>query len=231
MTDKQLPSLSQSEIFLATEGDAWFIRNSEFLRSCTVFQSVEFIRETLFPFKAQINNLVEIGCGPGYKLEKLFVDFQSKNGSGLDPSALAISAAIERVKNSGIELEFHVGVSSSLPFYSNSADLVFLGFFLYLVPRDEILITVSEIDRILKPGSFLAIEDFDVPVSTQNLYKHDDRLISFKEDYSRYFTGELGYHLIEKHSYSHKSDHFSTDREERIATSILFKPFESSNNS
>ena len=124
-------------------------------------------------------------------------------------------------------MKFYVGVSSSLPFDSNSADLVFLGFFLYLVPRDEILLTVSEIDRILRPGSFLAIEDFDLPIRTQNLYKHDDRLISFKEDYSRYFTGELGYHLIEKHSYSHKSDHFTTDREERIATSILFKPFES----
>ena len=226
MTHEQFPPLSQSEIFLATEGDAWFLRNSEFLKSCTVFPAVEFIQQTLTPFKFQINNLIEIGCGPGYKLEKLFIEFQGKNGAGLDPSALAIETARERVSKLGIELDFLVGVSSSLPFDTNSADLVFLGFFLYLVPRSEILITVSEIDRILRPGSFLAIEDFDAPLGTQNLYKHDDRLTSFKEDYSKYFTGDLGYLLIEKHSYSHQFDHFSTNPEERISTSILFKPLE-----
>lgn len=224
MTQEQFPSISQSEIFLATEGDAWFLRNSEFLRSCTIFQSVDFIRKTLTPFKSQIENIIEIGCGPGYKLEKLFVEFQAKTGFGLDPSKLAIANARERIAKSGIALEFHVGVSSNLPFNSNSADLAFLGFFLYLVPRSEVLITITEIDRILKPGSFLAIEDFDAPVSSQNPYKHDDRLTTFKDDYSRYFTCDLGYHLIEKHSYSHQHDFFSSEPNERIATSILFKP-------
>jgi hypothetical protein len=41
-----------------------------------------------------------------------------------------------------------IGISSNLPFQTNVADLVFLGFFLYLVPRDEMTKTVAEIDRI-----------------------------------------------------------------------------------
>ena len=217
---------TQSQIFLATEGDAWFLRNSDFFSSNPVFHSVDFIVKTLAPFKEEISCLVEIGCGPGYKLEKLFEEFRADNGFGIDPSALAISAARERVSASGVDLDFQVGISSSLPFPLGVADLVFLGFFLYLVPREEISLTVSEIDRILKPGGFLAIEDFDAPLGMQNPYKHDERIVTFKDDYSKYLIKDYGYHLIEKHSYSHQFNFFSADPQERVATSILFKPLQ-----
>jgi ubiquinone/menaquinone biosynthesis C-methylase UbiE len=226
MESEDFSPISQSDIFLASEGDAWFLRNSDFLETTKVFHSVDFIVQTLDPFKSEICNVIEIGCGPGYKLEKLLVELQAEKGSGLDPSILSINTAKERTVNSENDLDFHVGISSSLPFSSNTADLVFLGFFLYLVPRDELSATVSEIDRVLKPGGFLAIEDFDAPLSIQNPYIHDDRVVTYKEDYSKYFLSSCGYHLIEKHSYSHESNTFSVNPQERIATSLLFKPFD-----
>jgi len=224
MNSENSLSPSQSEIFLATEGDAWFQRNADSFHSNPVFHSVDFILKTLDPFKEEIRCLVEIGCGPGYKLEKLFEGFRANNGFGIDPSALAISSARERVGASQVDLDFQVGISSSLPFPPRVANLVFLGFFLYLVPREEISLTVSEIDRILKPGGFLAIEDFDAPVSIQNPYKHDERIVTYKDDYSKYLINDFGYHLIEKHSYSHQFNFFAADPQERVATTILFKP-------
>jgi ubiquinone/menaquinone biosynthesis C-methylase UbiE len=224
MTKENFPTHSQSRIFLETEGDEWFLRNSEALESSQAFRSVDFILSTIAPFKNQINNIIEVGCGPAHKLERLFIGLEGKKGGGIDPSILSIEAARTRVVRLGIDLEMYVGISSDLPFQTNVADLVFLGFFLYLVPRDEMTKTVTEIDRILKPGCFLAIEDFDAPNETQNPYKHDNRVVTFKEDYAQRFIEGFGYHLIEKHSYCHKFDSFAIDPDERIATTVLFKP-------
>jgi ubiquinone/menaquinone biosynthesis C-methylase UbiE len=224
MSKENFPTHSQSRIFLETEGDEWFLRNSEALGSSQAYRSVDFILSTIAPFKARINNIIEVGCGPAHKLEKLFIGLEATEGGGIDPSILAIEAARTRIAPLGIDLEMYIGISSNLPFQTNVADLVFLGFFLYLVPRDEMTKTVAEIDRILKPGSFLAIEDFDAPNKIQNPYKHDSRVVTFKEDYAQRFIEGFGYHLIEKHSYSHKFDSFAIDPDERIATAVLFKP-------
>jgi ubiquinone/menaquinone biosynthesis C-methylase UbiE len=224
VTKEEIPIRSQSQIFLESEGDAWFLRNSEVLASRKVFRSVDFILSTISPFRAQINNVIEIGCGPAYKLEKLLVGLGAKKGGGVDPSRLAIEAARERLLGLEVDLELYVGISTNLTFETNSADLVFLGFFLYLVPRNEVLMSVSEINRILKPGGFLAIEDFEKPNKTQNPYKHDSRVVTFKEDYTKYFVESFGYNLVEMHSYCDKSDSFSIDPDERISTKILFKP-------
>ena len=148
---------------------------------------------------------------------------QRKEG-GVDPSRLAIEAARERIVGLEVDLELYEGISTNLTFETNSADLVFLGFFLYLVPRNEIDMSVSEINRILKPGGLLAIEDFEKPNKTQNPYKYDSRVVTFKEDYTKYFIESFGYNLVEMHSYCDKFDSFSIDPDERIATKILFKP-------
>lgn len=224
MSKENFPTHSQSRIFLETEGDEWFLRNSAALESSSDFRSVNFILSTIAPFKDRINNIIEVGCGPAHKLERLFIGLEAKKGGGIDPSILSIEAARTRSVQLGIDLEMHAGISSDLPFQTNVADLVFLGFFLYLVPRDEMTKTVAEINRILKPGGFLAIEDFDVPDKTQNAYKHDNRVVTFKEDYAKRFFEGFGYHLIEKHSYCHKFDSFAIDPDERIATTVLFKP-------
>ena len=49
-------------------------------------------------------------------------------------------------------------------------DLVHLGFFLYLVDREDYLRCISEADRLLKFGGFLSIIDFETPIQYRHAY-------------------------------------------------------------
>lgn len=52
-------------------------------------------------------------------------------------------------------------------------DFVILGFCMYVVDRRYLLKTAAEIDRILKRGGFLLIEDFDAPNPVLRPNKHN----------------------------------------------------------
>ena len=79
-------------------------------------------------------------------------------------------------------------------------DFIYFGFCLYLVDRNLINDSLSEANRCLKPGGFLAIKDFDYGSTHVNKYKHKKSMKSFKEDYTDYFI-KLGYKLVSKESY------------------------------
>ena len=59
-------------------------------------------------------------------------------------------------------------------------DLVHLGFFLYVLDREKYFACISEADRLLKPGGFMSIVDFDTPFSYSNKNKHRNGLWSHK---------------------------------------------------
>ena len=61
------------------------------------------------------------------------------------------------------KLNLKVGSSDNLDFDDLFFDVIILGFCLYLVDRNLIFKTVSEIDRTLKEGGILIINDFDTP--------------------------------------------------------------------
>ena len=113
------------------------LRNSDFFISNPVFHSVDFIVRTLDPFKEEMRCLIEIGCPPGYRLEKLSEEFRANENFEIYPSARAISAAKERVPGLGVDLDFQVEISSSLPFPPLVAHLVFLEFFLCLPSKKK----------------------------------------------------------------------------------------------
>ena len=119
---------TQSDVFLHGEGDAWFARNRaqiESLAEPTI--DVEFICNSLTPFRSTIQNILEIGCGSGDKLDRLAQYFDA-SGSGIDPSAVAISFAKEASKLKKAQLSFEVGLATDLPYQDEMFDFVFLGF-------------------------------------------------------------------------------------------------------
>ena len=58
----------------------------------------------------------------------------------------------------------------SLMFDNEVFDIIICGFFLYLVDRNLVFKTVSEIDRTIKEGGYLVIIDFEVPFPSSNDY-------------------------------------------------------------
>jgi ubiquinone/menaquinone biosynthesis C-methylase UbiE len=209
---------NQSEVFLESEGDVWFERNIKAVNGKSSFYETETIKRVLENYKDKIANVLEIGCGNGAKLIDLCHYF-SAAGFGVDPSAAAVKNGNELRK----DLQLSVATASRLPYNDATFDLVYFGFCLYLVDRNDILKAVAEADRVLKNGGFLAILDFDPKQRHKRPYHHKPGLFSFKTSYADFFTAGGHYYLVAKESFSHGASHFSTNSDERVSISILYK--------
>jgi ubiquinone/menaquinone biosynthesis C-methylase UbiE len=215
--------MSQNEIFSQGEGDAWYRRNKSSLQSPAdlKFRSdMDFLCRELGPLRGEIGSMLEIGASSGLKLEYICDQLECR-GHGIDPSELAVIDGNARAKKAEISLS--TGRSDKLDFADGSFDLVYFGFSLYFCDRDKILRSLSEADRVLRPGGFLAITDFDPEGPKVNQYIHRPGIFSFKQDYSTILLATSAYHLMAKRSYSHHQDHFDHDPDERVATWILYK--------
>ena len=206
--------------FTKSDADMWFQRNQGALNNLEQNNdTTSTIIGSLLPkyFHKGIQ-LLEIGCGNGARLNDLYL----KNGGtfyGVDISQKAIDNGSKRFQG----LNLSVQNASSLDFLDNQFDFVFLGFFLYLVDRKDYEQVISEADRVLKPGGFVAILDFDVPVPYENVYSHNIELRSYKCDNSIPFLTNGNYSLIEKKMFSHDSLKFPRNVDERVSLQVLYK--------
>lgn len=98
------------------------------------------------------NNLgvvLDVGCGPGFYLRKLYEAGSSSRLFGVD-----LSDGMLREVQSGIS-SLCVADAQSLPFGDNSFDTVLCMHVLYHVPN--IALAVAEFRRILKPDGYLLV--------------------------------------------------------------------------
>jgi len=177
----------------------------------------------LTPFKSTIGSILEIGCSNGIKLKKLCETLNAE-GRGIDPSPQAVGSGNSLFKTQKRDkLELRVGTAHCLPYEDQSFDLVFFGFCLYLVDRTHLFKAVAEADRVLKPGGFLAILDFDPIHRHKRPYHHKEGIFTYKHQYSNLFTASGHYYLVAKESFSHAENFFSKDPNERISVNVLYK--------
>ena len=92
---------------------------------------------------------------------------------GIDPS----SSSILECSKLYPDLNLKIGTSDCLEYDDNFFDLIIVGFCFYVVDRELIFKSVSEIDRVLKSGSFLSIHDFDPLYPTVSKYRDDKKLM------------------------------------------------------
>jgi ubiquinone/menaquinone biosynthesis C-methylase UbiE len=215
--------MKQHQIFSESEGDAWFNRNKGHIRAVSqVIDSpdVTYTLETLTPFTTRINHVLEIGCSNGIKLETICTHLEA-DGVGIEPSPKAVEAGNKRNKVAKIQLL--VGTGENLPCWDASFDLVYFAFCLYLFDRSTLMQSLSEADRVLKPGGFLVITDFDPGFHHKRPYNHFPGLFSYKQDYATFYTHSGLYYLVGKHSFSHQAPNFDELPDERVSTKILYK--------
>ena len=208
----------QSQTFLDGEGDQWFERNKAALRDTPSKFENDTLKRVLQNHKSKLAKILEIGCSNGVKLNDLCEYFNS-SGFGIDPSPLAVDDGNKRFS----KLRLSVSTASNLPFESNSFDLVIFGFCLYLVDRSDVFKVIAEADRVLKSGGFMVIVDFDPKLPQKVPYHHIPGLFTYKTSYSNFFTAGGSYYLVAKESFSHQSDNFAVDSNERISICVLYK--------
>ena len=212
---------NQASAFLNGEANNWYSRNRASLGSAENSIGVQSITNMLLPFNEEISNVLEIGCSDGSKLRSICKNLNAF-GFGIDPSEDAIATG-NALNNSLNQITLSIGTASNLQFENSFFDVVYFGFILYLVDRNSLFQAISEADRVLKPGGFLVIQDFDPGVRHKRPYSHLDGIFSFKNSYADLFTASGHYFEAEKVSLSHSQNFFDKDPHERISISLLYK--------
>ena len=212
---------NQEFAFLSGEADNFYYRNRESLELQEDSMAVESITRMLSPFKNEISTILEIGCSDGSKLRSICKKLEAI-GYGIDPSENAINAGTDKNDDQS-DIKLSVGTSSKLEFDDSKFDVVHFGFCFYLIDRNSLFQAISEADRVLKPGGFMIIQDFDPGFRHKRPYAHLDGIFSYKNSYTSIFTASGHYFEVEKVSISHSQNFFDKNPHERISISLLYK--------
>lgn len=211
--------LKQKEIFLQSEGDAWFTRNQQGIAGRKLPDDDALLRELLdfLPVDARGGlKVLEVGCGDGTRLAWLKNNLNA-DCYGVEPSAQAVAAARAKAIN------VQQGTADALPFDSHSFDIVIFGFCLYLCDREDLFRIASEADRVLRAPGWLMILDFFSPTPRARTYHHRLGVQSYKMDYRTLFTWHPDYECM-THKIRHHGEASYTDApDEWVAVSVLRK--------
>jgi ubiquinone/menaquinone biosynthesis C-methylase UbiE len=214
-------------IFLESEGDAYYFRNKSFI-SNYISQGTKILDNFLIENNIVNSNkkVLEVGCCTGYNLKYLCEKYINKiEGVGVEPSLKAVEAGNNEIRESKSHLNVNLvqGTSDRLDFEDDSFDIVLIGFCLFWVDRKFLFKTIAEIDRVLKTGGYIVLEDFDtnIPYIRENI--HNPLAYTYKQNYSNLFLANPQYYLVKKESYSHEGIEFHKSIQERISTCILYK--------
>lgn len=209
--------MSNRDFFGNGEADQWFERNKEAIEANRDNPATTLLTQWMEPFKADIHSVLEIGCGSGHGVNELAAKLDAK-GFGVEPS----EKAVQYIKDTFPNVDACVGFGDAIPL-EQTFDMVHLGFFLYLVDRSKYLRCVSEADRLLNPGGFLSIVDFDTPLPYSNEYSHQKGVFSHKTNNAEVFVASGLYTVVNKYQFSHKGFFFDSDINERVSLTLLYK--------
>ena len=118
----------QREIIQEGEGDKWHERNRLKSRANDPVLAEIFANDRI-----KFGTVLEIGCGTGWRLERIQGRHMTAECKGVDLSWEAIDQGKERFRRLGLR----VGDATAVGHPDSYFDLVILGFFMYLVDRDE----------------------------------------------------------------------------------------------
>ena len=175
------------------EADEWFKRNIKALegKKCLSNEApVRLLVDWLKPFANEILDVLEIECGSGHRLNQITKSISEKD-NGVEPS----NEAVKYIQRTFPKIEAKVGYGDDIPFFQKF-DLVHLGFFLYLVDRENYLRCISEADRLAKFGGFLSIIDFETPFPYSNSYSHQSSVFSHKQNNCDVFVASGLYSVV-----------------------------------
>jgi len=189
-------AIKQREIFLKSEGDKYYERNKGLLynENDLIFKKIIQLNK-----KKRIKNLLEIGCGDGFRLKLIYEELKI-NCFGIDPS----QKAVKNFDNPNIKIT--QGTAEKLKFKSKKFDVLIFGFCLYLVDIEDLIKVVHEADRVLTNNSYIIIYDFYSKKSKTLPYKHNNKIKVHKYDFSKIFLWNPKYRLIEQKIFEMKKN-------------------------
>lgn len=207
--------MSQKDVFLASEGDAWFRRNEAALADRDWSQEPLTRRVLAVPEPAQAK-VLEIGCGEGGRLEYLAAA-RRWEVFGIDPSEQAVAKANAR----GVCAR--QGTAEQLPFEDACFDVVMFGFCLYLCDDRDLFKIAAEADRVLRERGWLLILDFETRAPVYKTYHHLAGVRSRKMDYKSMFLWHPWYALASHEKCQHASEQWTDNPDDWVSVACLRK--------
>lgn len=215
--------MKQKDIFLQSEGDAWFQRTQDIIASRKLPEGDVILREFMeLPCMRQEQDgadplrILEVGCGDGRRLAWL-QNNMNMQCFGVEPSALAVSAA----RQQGLDVQ--QGTADRLEFENAAFDVVIFGFCLYLCDREDLFRIAAEADRVLRSSGWLLILDFFSPVARSRKYHHKEGVRSFKMDYRTLFAWHPSYECMTHKVRHHLKAIYTDEPEEWVSISVIRK--------
>jgi ubiquinone/menaquinone biosynthesis C-methylase UbiE len=209
----------QRDIFLASEADEWYRRNRG-ARSAIQPHPTSWVHRVpeLVDSLDQLSSprLLEIGASDGVQLRTVSTMCEV-DCFGVEPSQLAVDAA----KMHGTKVAR--GTAESLPFETDSFDIVVFGFCLYVCdPRDYEAIS-READRVLRTPGYVVIQDFYSPEAKAVPYAHVSGMTTTKMDFRELFADYPAYLCLDHSIRGHETGSYTDDANEWVMTSVLRK--------
>lgn len=217
-------TMNSKDIFLASEGDAYFERNITIYENGSISKGISLFDNFIDKNHIMKAKILEIGCCSGNNLVHFYKKYNFE-GYGIEPSTEAVEYGNSCMKEHGISdmIKLYKGTSDELPFQNSEFDIVYIGFCLFWIDRSFLFKTISEVDRVLKTGGYIFLEDFDTSIPYKRVNKHNPDAFTYKLDYTKIILSDPRYYLCEKTSYSHENMKFSFDTQNRVASYILYK--------
>lgn len=128
---------------------------------------------------------VDLACGAGQSLFSFLKGFQNRSeeslrGCAIDSDALMLAAARNAYAHLFPAVTFIQANAESMPIPDQSVDLVLVASALHWFQRDRAFL---EIGRVLKPGGFLFIYEYQFPKCTEKPELHEETKRRFNQEW------------------------------------------------
>ena len=199
------------------EADKYFVRNKD--NKDSVFIHNEKIFNLIKINSIKANNILEIGCANGDKLNRYSKLCNSKKSYGVDLSKKAIIDGKRKYKNLKL-----LNISSiEIDKIKVNFDFIICGFFLYHLDRELIFKQFDLIHDKLSKNGLLLIWDFDPLFKHSNKDFNTKKLVTFKMSYDNFLIESGLFEIIYKHKYKMSTKDKRTFKSDSISFTLFKK--------
>ena len=177
------------------EADAYFQRNDAEMTSTLAGDPLRSAIQQIH-VSSPIRALLEIGALDGRRLSRVRDEFRCEV-TGLEASPEAVRQGANRFPHVSL-VQGVAPMGLNLWLGQKKFDVIVLGFFLYILPRQLLFQLASAVDQLLEDGGHIVLYDF-ISVNPRTIpYKHSPGLQTFKMDYACAWTWNPQYVLLNR---------------------------------
>jgi len=206
----------QDDLFLKGESNKYFQRNFDKIINTT--RKTDDFYSSFLKMNVKPKSVLELGCANGFRLSWFKEDFNC-DCLGIESSTLAIADGRQRFPN--ITLEH--GTFQRIEKTKRTFDLILLGFFIYLIPREKLFKLSFEVDSHLSNNGFIGILDFTSKIPLENEYKHLKGVNSYKFNPTQMFDWNPQYSEVFRYVKNHDGGTFDGDQNNSTVISFIHK--------